>query len=399
MRMKIRPERPRLPRPPRPRRSNSNSNSTKQHTVSQSRLPRLHSRYISDDDDTDSRRHSIASNLAEDGDNASLSSNLSYSDNNNTNANFLTDWGRIMTDDTVELAKEIREEVEDIRKIITDDNSNRCNYSIASKLAEDGDNQTTLSTEVSVSETGYNCGAFNRCGSNPICCIQEDSADNLRENEQELIQEIDAMKQMMEQQQEPDSSLHVSSDGTLTPPPSPASDGGLIEHNVSNGEGEGQHENGQSAHNTKTTIEGIFQSDYWSDFMQYGSNLCISWNHHERKRNEYDDDSDVVSDITTATPIELSWNDDYCRCDMQFEPMQLLALPTDFRRSGGGDVTKPKRIKSNTGPKQNGKSGHISPIKLPRLKSPLRGGRPNSKPPKAKVIRVKGDDGKNLYQV
>lgn len=397
MRMKIRPERPRLPRPPRPRRSNS---STSQHTVSQSRLPRLHSRYISDDDDTDSRRHSIASNLAEDGDNASLSSNLSYSNNNDTK-NFAY-WGRIVSDDTMELAKEIREEMEDIRKIITDDNSNQCNYSIASKLVEDGDNQTIPSTQVSDSEMGYNCGAFNGCGSNPICCNQEDGVDNILETQQELIQqEIDTMKQMMEHHQELSTSLHVLSDGTQTPPPSPVSDGGLIDDNIPNGEGGVQNENnGQTTHNTKTTVEGIFQSDYWSDLMLYGSNLCISWNHHERKTDECYDDSDVVSDITTATPIELSWNDDYCRCGVQFEPIQLLALPNDLRRRrSSGGATKSKHTKSNTGPKQNGKSGHISPMKLPRLKSPLRGGRSNNKPPKAKVIRVKGDDGKNLYQV
>jgi hypothetical protein len=322
------------------------------------------------------------------------------------------------------------------RYIYDDDDTDSRRDSVASLIAENGDNASTSSN---FSVGGFQCGMCD-----PVCCGQDDDGiiDEERDfNElREMRKEIAEMKRMINP-----SSVSIVEDVGAPVPPSPSlrqppsprsprtnahgmqlemkqqeprhgkliklSENDLIQVETRDEEEKDRREKYYTSLGRQGYQQDQDHDDIWLNFMQC-SNFCISWNNCDKGT----DDSDNVSDITAPTDIPLPWNDDYHRVNVVVAPPMRTETPlalsgynrnnTKIRPSYAGVSVTPSKLAqsskapSNGTPTSNSKSKNsrstASPMsRLQRLpKSPLR-----SKPNKVKAKKVRDDDGSVLYEV
>lgn len=257
------------------------------HTSNATKRRSRNLRYIYDDDD-DSRRGSVASNLAEDGDNASSSSNLSI--------------GRFVCGicDPICFAHD-------------DDFPDNRDLAQVDERKKEVDNSKRMMMPSMVEVGGWYASAFLSSQSPPSPRIQPPSP--------RTEMQIDLKRQ--------------ESRNTLIK----RAENELVQADTRDEQDRERREKGYNQHEPDDICFNLMQC----------SNVCISWNNCEEDIRE---DSDNVSDITT--PTELPWNDDYHR-GMEIpivstEPLSKQSYVgvrlTPTRKRCAGDSISPSRKSS-----------------------------------------------------
>lgn len=313
------------------------------------------------------------------------------------------------------------------RYIYDDDDAESRRDSVASNLAEDGDN-VSISDQLDMD--GFACGLCE-----PVCCgqevfIEDDSRD--LDELRELRREIDDMKRMIvvEKSGAPYAPSRSPRDG----PPSPRQsmqvdmkrqetkkskliklfDNDLVQINTEDEQEKIQRVRYYASIGRQGYVQQEEQGGTWADFLQC-SNFCITWNNCERGQ---DDNMSDISPITDA--MDLPWSDDYQRNvieapSMRAEPplvysrnarpsytsvsnprsppsyTAISVSPTKktFMSKAVTAGTPSTKSMSKSTPSSNGRNGALPLNKMVRLRSPLQSR--NKKVPKVKARKVLDD--------
>ena len=158
---------------------------------------------------------------------------------------------------------------------------------------------------------------------------------------------------------------------------------------------------------------GNEDDDYFTRFLQC-SNFCISWNNCERGQDHPDDVSDITSptEVPWNNTVEMPWRDDYqpintIRTSPTLRTESSLALSRNIKQRSsfaGPSVAPSKRTHhsktpSNGTPTSNSKSNASPRSVLHNFSSPLRR-RPSFKVDKVKARKIMDEDtGSVLFEV